>query len=503
MLKRFSKETLLYLPAQLVPALLAFISIPLFTRMLSTGEFGRYTLLISSIGVMSILLSWLQMAVSRFYPALPQAELPILVRTALLALIGFGVVIGLMAYGGSYLALTAESSYRPLIGIGVLIFIFQGVFFLLAQVLRARLRPGVYSLFVVWERCATLGLSVLFVASFGLGVPGMLWAVVLGSVSALPWLWRQVFQGVRTIGPISAPMLRELAAYGLPLTIGQLGGWVLHMSDRYQIQAFYSAREVGMFAAAYTLASHSITVYARLIRLSSDPLLYKTWEQKGQEATRQFLNAITRLYLLVGIPLVVGMSVLAKPTMQVLTGADFASGYSIIPWVASGAFFLGLQYRFNQTLTIIKRTRVIMMSIIVAGVINLGLNYWLLPIWGYQIAAVTTLVSYVILCAMQAAAASYYFRWPFPWASLSRSLIAAAIMSGGLVYFQLRFDFRPIWTLCLAVPSGGLIYGAALCGLGELSTRERQVITAFLKRQRTVRTVETSDPPTSQAQKTE
>ena len=503
MLKRFSKEMLLYLPSQLVPALLAFISIPLFTRILSAAEFGRYTLIISTVGILSLLLSWLRMAIIRFYPSLPKSELPVLVRSAFWALIGFAAVLGLIAYGGSRLILAAESNYRPLMSVGALILVSQSVFYILTQVLRARLQPGAYSLFVVWERCATLGFSVLFAAGFQLGVPGMLWGVVLGGVSALPWLWRQVFRGMRAIGPISTPVLRELAAYGVPLTIAQLSSWVLHLSDRYQIQGFYSAREVGMYAAAYTIASHSIIVYAKALKLSSDSLSYNIWEKRGQEASRQFVSAITRLYLLAGIPMVVGMSVLAEPTMQVLTGADFSRGYSVIPWVASGAFFLGLQYRFNHTLALIKRTRAIMTSIVVAGVLNLGLNYWLLPIWGYHIAGVTTLASYIVLCAMQAAAARRHFRWPFPWASLTRSLIAAAVMGGGLVYLKQRLDLTPLLTLCLAVPTGSLLYGAVLCGLGELTTRERQAIAALFNRQRATQTVEVSDSPEGHLQQSE
>ncbi|GAH32940.1 unnamed protein product, partial [marine sediment metagenome] len=44
-----------------------------------------------------------------------------------------------------------------------------------------------------------------------------------------------------------------------------------------------------------------------------------------------------------------------------------------------------------------KKTGLISLTTLFAGGINIGLNYWLIPIYGYVAAAYTTLVSYFLL----------------------------------------------------------------------------------------------------------
>jgi O-antigen/teichoic acid export membrane protein len=178
----------------------------------------------------------------------------------------------------------------------------------------------------------------------------------------------------------------------------------------------------------------------------------------------------------VGVPAVFGLSALAEPIMTVLTGAQFSGGYVIVPWVAAGAFFLGLQHRYNQVLRLVRRTRDIMLWILLAGGLNILLNWWLLPIFGYQMAAVTTFASYVALCAGQAWSSSRQFYWPFPWGTTLRSCVAAGIMFAGVWLLKNTLDLAPIVLLFVAMPAAMAIYGITLWALGEVSLVEARAL---------------------------
>jgi O-antigen/teichoic acid export membrane protein len=147
----------------------------------------------------------------------------------------------------------------------------------------------------------------------------------------------------------------------------------------------------------------------------------------------------------------------------------------------SGVFFLGLQQRFNDALLLVKRTRVVMVSLLIAGVINIGLNGWLLPIFGYQIAAVTTLVSYLILCGLLAVASRHHLHWPFPWATAMRSLVAAGVMGSGLIVLLRQTALSPLGTLGLGVPIGIILYGVTIWACGEMAPAERQYVISMIR----------------------
>ncbi|HSE85713.1 MAG TPA: oligosaccharide flippase family protein, partial [Candidatus Binatia bacterium] len=361
MIALFGKDLVRYLPAQAVPNLLAFVSIPLFTRILSAEQFGQYILIKTSVQVMVVMMSWLRPAVIRFYHAVP--EKPVLLRTSFWTQVVLTCGIAAFAYVLNRTFWTTEDGFQKLLDIGILLFVLQSISSLLAEILRARLEVNAYSLFAVAEELVSLAAALLLATVGKLGIAGLLWGSFLGTAAVLPFLWRIALRDIAVLGPVSFPLLRELTFYGIPLTMAQLMAWVVNYSDRYQIKLFYNAAEVGMYAAAYALAHHSITFLNSLFRLSSGPLLFNTWETRGQEASINLLNAVTRLHLLIAIPMAVGMSVLATPIMKIFAGPNFAGSAIIVPWVVTGAFFLGLQHRFNHVLLLQKHTRIVMGSL--------------------------------------------------------------------------------------------------------------------------------------------
>jgi O-antigen/teichoic acid export membrane protein len=470
----FGKDLVRYLPAQAVPNLLSLISIPLFTRILSPEQFGQYILIKTSVQVMVVAMSWLRPAIIRFYPAVP--EKAVLLRTSFWAQVLLTCGIATLAFVVNRSFWTGDDVFPSLLDIGILIFILQSISSFLAQALRARMDVNAYSLFIVWEDILGLALGLLL-ATFGkFGIAGILWGSLLGTVIVLPFLCRIALRDTPFIGTVSLPLFRELTSYGFPLTLAQLMAWVVNYSDRYQIKLFYTSAEVGMYAAAYALAHHSITFLSSLFRLSSGPLLFNTWETRGEKACMNLLNSVTRLYLLIAIPMVVGMSVLAKPIMKIFAGANFADSHAIVPWVVAGAFFLGLEHRFNHVLLLQKHTRIVMGSLIASSLLNVAMNWFLLPLFDYRIAAVTTLISYVVLCMIQAVASRQYFNWPFPWQTGVRSLSASGLMGLLILWFVNAASLPPLWIVGIAIPSGILIYACCIWILGEVSSVERRTL---------------------------
>jgi O-antigen/teichoic acid export membrane protein len=475
-LKLFSKDLLRYLPGHLGLAVLAFVSVPLFTRILTPDQFGRYTLVISTVAILLTLVEPLTMAIIRFYPAAAGRELDVLVRTSVWAQIVLVVCVSAVAGFVTLMSRLSDVTYVRFVYVGLFIVTFEGVADLLAQVLRARLQIGAYNLLNISIKSVGIALGILLAVQFHFGEIGILWGIGLAYALGLPFLWKVALAGVRMTGAVSLSLLRDLVWYGSPLVIGNLAAWMLSQVDRYFIQLFYSAREVGIYSAAYSISENSIKLIATLFMLSSTPLLANIWEKEGQEASRHLLSSVTRLYLLVGIPAVVGLAVLAEPLMKVLTGSAFASGYSLIPWVVVGAFFLGLQQRFNQVLRLLKRTEVIMLWVVASGLLNAALNWWSLPLFGYKAAAINTFVCYLFLCLGQAWTTNKYFKWRFPWLTALRSVLAAGGMFSVLYVTINMVNLEPFWTVGLAVPLGVMAYAFGIWLVGEVSSAERQAL---------------------------
>jgi len=206
------------------------------------------------------------------------------------------------------------------------------------------------------------------------------------------------------------------------------------------------------------------------------------WETEGMTKSKEFLTKLTRYYLIICLPIVVGLSVLARPVIDILTAPEYYQGFRIVPLVALGGFFLGLQQRFQTGLTFYKRTNLIMSSIVASGLLNLMLNFWLIPKHGYVAAATTTLVSYAFLLVMMVIISRKYFVWEFPLKSLGKVTLASVVM-GAVVYpVGNSLTSSTLINLILGIVVGMVVYGLMLLLLQEFQKEEIQVLRVLKNR---------------------
>src|SRR5690348_6455620 len=92
-------HTAIYLLARGLPGLIAFLSIPLFSRLLDPTEYGRYALVIATVNLLNALLfQWLRLSLVRYLPAHdgdPGRLKATLLRTTWLLLLALGLIGGI------------------------------------------------------------------------------------------------------------------------------------------------------------------------------------------------------------------------------------------------------------------------------------------------------------------------------------------------------------------------------------------------------------------------
>jgi O-antigen/teichoic acid export membrane protein len=476
MTKGFLKDMLKYLPAQVVPGLVGLVSIPIVTRLFPPADYGNYSLATASVMILSTLFGWLPTAVIRYYPAYErQGRLAVfnatIVRLAVVTLAGL-----ILAYYVPLLVLRTRipAGLWRLLLVGGGLFVVTSLFNLLQYFLRSQRRVGRFSAFAVWYSVIGFGLGIALVVLLNVGIEGLLIGATLSVVLVLPLLWRQALgrERIRLVGAMDSPTARAVFAYGAPLVVSNLAVWILSLSDRYVIGLFRDTAEVGVYSLSYNVADKSLMLLVSLFLLAWGPIGMRIWETQGEPESRRFVTEATRLYLLLSVPLVVGLSVLSRLVVAIMAGDEYERGYRIMPYVLSGVVLLGLEQRYQSGLLFHKRTSLITLSATAAGVLNLFLNILFIPTYGYVAAAVTTLVSYVAHVSLTRWFSRRFFVWEFPRRSLFNVLVASGVM-GGLVHILAdTIEWPPIVVLLLCAGLGSVIYAVALLALGEFSRQE-------------------------------
>jgi O-antigen/teichoic acid export membrane protein len=481
MQKRIFKDLLTYLPAKLLPALTAIITVPIFTRLFSPDEYGNYIL---AFGLAEFLyaagVTGLASSAMRFYANyevksdLSKYFSSMFASTGLMSLLAAAIA----ALGLVLLRSKIDDQLYPLLWVAIALFVVESWFNILMQILRAEERGKWYTALELFNRYGTVVISLLLVWLLSVGVSSLLWGQVVAMAIPVLLLLRMTRRGVPVKATnVTTPDLKIMFMYALPLSLGNVAAWGLRLADRYIIKIFEGSYEVGLYGVSYNISARSIELLVGLFLLVPAPILFRLWEEKGREETEHAITIFARVFFVLVIPAVVGLWVLAQPMVGILADEEYFEGYKAVGLVAAGTAAFGLSQLASYGTLVSNNTRWIAINQFIAVAISLALNFLLVPHIGFMGAAWAAMVSFIALSVLQARSSARYLTLRLPWRSLANSVAASAVMGvavWGLVQLLNGYD-RDASTILRAVVIlagaglGAVIYGLLLWLLGEFT----------------------------------
>ncbi len=469
MKKDVKADFIRYIPSKILPGLFFLAFTPVITRLFDPSAYGQYSIIISTVGVLLILSSdWIVNSIIRFYAEYEHknglevfagtVQRVSLLSVAVIALPALAAVLLLRTHIGH------QFFVYSLIGLGI--FVSGSVFNVTQSILQVKRKVFWYSTFSVWRQCGCYLCGIAAVILFKSGMNGYLLGIFGGIALALPLLYRLSFGGGISRG-FSAALQKDLFGYGFPLVATNLSSWLLTYADRYILQIYRGSREVGLYSISHSLADQSIQLVVSLMVLSSAPIVMKTWEQKGPEKTKELLSDITRYYLLVVLPAFAGIALLSKQLVGLLASKGFLEGYKIMPYVAGSILLYGFQRNYQLGLLFYKKTRVIMVLIVLSAGLNVIANIVFVPHFGFLAAGCNKMGAYLLYTISIIVVSRRYFKWRFPAASLRNAIMPLAALCAIIVLVK-SFNFPNIAAIGVCFTLGGGAYFALLGLLGEI-----------------------------------
>jgi O-antigen/teichoic acid export membrane protein len=485
-IRNLLKDLARYVPSKFVPAIIGLLSIPLLTNLFPPDQYGDYRLVLAAVTLFGTATGWLPSSIIRFFP---EHEVDGKIGPFYANLIRFWIVSTLIlsAIWGAILFIirvSIENRLYQMFWIGLVVLIANSVYGVLAALVRSRRDLNWYSAITIGRSITALGFGVSFVLIMDMGPEGFLWGTVVSGIVIIPTFWNRASRGVDIEFAPGADrnLALGMARYAFPLMLGGFAGWLLKLSDRFLIEALATSKDLGVYSAAYGLADQSVGVIIQLFQLPFVVMGNQIWEREGRKAAAEFLRAVSRFFLMAAIPAAVGISVLSKPMMTVMTGPEYLIGYRIMPWVASATLVYGLSQWFAAAFMFAKRMTFNTIGIVAGGVVNVGLNLVLIPRYGYEVAAVTSLLGFVVVLLVVVPRSRKIFMWRFPIKSLARISLASAVMGVAITVMRGVTQLSAVMDLVVGVPLGVMVVAAMLVVLKELSPRELAAFRAMRKR---------------------
>lgn len=379
----------------IIGALLAFLTVPVITYFISPEEYGRssmFTLAQSTIS-MVVYLGMDQAFVREFHEAKGQTAR--LLANALLVPIAIVVVLDAVILcnvsGISILLFDTPQEHLAVYALALMLpFMILENFGLLR--LRMEEKGLKYSVFYILLKFMTLLFTVLLFILWEKSFQSVVYAIALAEIVNGTLLAGFALRDVRLFGmrPDKELILRMLK-FGLPLLPASIIFWALTSMDKVMLRTMCDYTELGLYSAAFKIAQ-ILSLFQSCFTVFWTPVSYR-WYESGVEK-KYFENVIKLVsFGMTGVCLGV---LLCKELLILLLGAEFGQAIHIFPFI----MLYPIMYTMSETTAMgIGFTRKTGYNIFIsglAGCVNIGLNYWLIPIWGGVGAAVATGISYMV-----------------------------------------------------------------------------------------------------------
>lgn len=185
---------------------------------------------------------------------------------------------------------------------------------------------------------------------------------------------------------------RELIKIAFPLMPVFLVYWIFNSSNNMMITKLLGIEYTGIYAVGAKLGHASQLIYFAFAG-GWQYFAFSTMKDKNQVENNskvfEYLGVVSFVFS-------VYVFALAKPIYEVLFTGEFVKGYIVSPYLFLAPLLLMLFQTIASQFLVIKKTWPSTLILFVGAVINVGLNFVLIPISGIEGAAISSVVGYVV-----------------------------------------------------------------------------------------------------------
>jgi O-antigen/teichoic acid export membrane protein len=333
-----------------------------------------------------------------------------------------------------------------------------------------------YSIFVLFRLCLYMALVSYLVMAKGSVYAAAIGLLVTDLIAFLT-MYAVAFEMIGLKIP-SFYGLREYLSFSLPIIPWGLSTWFVNSSDRYIIGMLLGAAYVGYYSPGYTLGN-MLVIFVTPFSFLLPAALSKQFDEGEHIEVRSMLNYSLKFFLMIGIPSSIGLSILSRPILEILSTDQIAAeGYLITPFIALSSLLFGANSIVMQVLVLEKRSRLTGAIWGIAAASKVMLTLALVPATGIVGAALATSVSYSIVLALTSYHAMKSKRFSFDPTSLIKSVLASLAMVPIIYFVSPQTPLK----LVAAVVLSAATYFAALVLIGGLRRDEIEIIKNLARR---------------------
>ena len=367
--------------------LLVFLLMPVYTALLAPEAFSTAELITGTSNLLiPVVCLGITNGIFRF-AAEKESDREAVFSSSLVLL--FCGLIGFLALSPLLGLVTYLNDYVWLIVAYVFFANLQSV---MAQYVRAIDRTKLFALQGIINTALTIAFNLLFLIGFRMGVVGYVLSVVAGNlVTTVFLIFSAKLYQVFSWKKVKKELLRDLIRFSLPLVPTTVCWMITNLSDRYMVTYFCGDAANGIYSAAYKIPT--------IVTLLSG-IFMQAWQfsaiaaEEDPVESKRFFNKIFSGFLAVAAVSSGGLILFSGVLTKLLLNSRYHDAWHYMPTLLCAAAFEALVSFLATVYLVKKKPSHSLVTALSGAILNVVLNFVLIPRFGPMGAAFATMLAY-------------------------------------------------------------------------------------------------------------
>jgi O-antigen/teichoic acid export membrane protein len=427
-------NTVFRVGARVLGALLSMATYALLARYLGVEVFGQLIIVITYGAFFALAMDFgLYLTTVRDISKEPDRAEELLAANA-----GLRVAVGLLLLVG-IAVVSSVLPYAKEVRWGLLIFalsvFIESISSGYTPILQAKLRLDFIGIIDVVNRLAIFGLMYVLIRSGGsflLLISVYVLASLLNLILSLLFAKRFVRVTLRW----DPAVWRETMRKALPLWLVLAIGTIHFRVDTLILSFLKGSSDVGIYGLSFKVLE-LVLIFPALFLGSVFPLMSE-YVVHHREKLTTLMQKSFEILLMLSLPIIGATLILAPKLVSLLGGGEYGPAALALRILILATAFSYLNGLFVHLIISLELQKRLFVTITLTVLVNVLLNFLLIPRYSYNGAAVATVISEGVGMVLSLAVARAGYRFKLRFSFLPKAILAVAVMSLGLLLFKLN-----------------------------------------------------------------